>query len=198
MVLNEAASAEAQFDLRSTWKQTTAAEARMEMLAPITKRMEAVPNGSILRSLVGSCMSQTDMTKPMDAVDRSNPPHMASLFRDLAVTGEKPCLACAQHIAAHLALSCLARAGSSRASVTYWMPQTVKTAPTTTHSKYTRQITNMVCIAPAAPVPDDWLPAKTTDGHHLCGCPAAPGGLGWGSLALARTERQVVIMQGSR
>ena len=102
--LNEAVSLEAQFDLRPTWKQTTAAEARMEMLAPITKRMEALAYGSILRPLVGSCMSQTDMTKPMVAVDRSNPPHMASLFARLAVTGEKPGLACARHIAAHLAL----------------------------------------------------------------------------------------------
>ena len=135
-VLNEAASLEAWFHLRSTWKQTTAAEARMEMLAPITKRMEAVPNGSILRPLVGSCMSQTDMSKPMVAVDRSNPPHMASLFRAvnaarLALTGEKPCLACARHIAAHLALTsvkpCLARAGY----LTYRMPQTAKKAPTT-------------------------------------------------------------------
>ena len=81
--LNEAVSLEAQFDLRPTWKQTTAAEARMEMLVPVAKTMEAVPNGSILRPLVGSCMSQTDMTKPMVAVDRSNPPHMASLFARL-------------------------------------------------------------------------------------------------------------------
>ena len=103
-VLNEAVSLKPQFDLRSTWKQTTAAEARMEMLAPITKTMEALAYGSIFPPLVGSCMSQTDMTKPMVAVDRSNPPHMASLFARLAVTGEKPCLACARHIAAHLAL----------------------------------------------------------------------------------------------
>ena len=116
-VLNEAASLEAWFHLRSTWKQTTAAEARMEMLVPVAKTMEAVPNGSILRPLVGSCMSQTDETKPMVAVDRSNPPHMASLFRAV--------------IAAHLALTsekpCLARAGY----LTYRMPQTAKKAPTT-------------------------------------------------------------------
>ena len=116
-VLNEAARLEARFDFRSTWKQTTAAEARMEMLAPITKTMEALAYGSIFPPLVGSCMSQTDMTKPMVAVDRSNPPHMASLFRAV--------------IAAHLALTsekpCLARAGY----LTYRMPQTTKKAPTT-------------------------------------------------------------------
>ena len=52
-VLIEAVSRKPQFDLRPSWKQTTAAEVTMETLVPVTKTMEAVPNGSILRPLVG-------------------------------------------------------------------------------------------------------------------------------------------------
>ncbi len=53
-VLNEAVSLKAQFALRPTWKQTTAAEARMEMLVEITKTTEALAYGSIFPPLAGS------------------------------------------------------------------------------------------------------------------------------------------------
>ena len=55
-VLNEAARLEARFDFRSTWKQTTAAEARMEMLGEITKTTEALAYGSIFPPLLCSCL----------------------------------------------------------------------------------------------------------------------------------------------